>query len=98
MPRHGSSAKSRTLSRRFVRPCTSRKPTCAASIDVARANNVFQSLAIAIGTFMTDYDIILSPTLAAPPLELGVLDLMPDDFAKWGATIAAFTPWSGQAG
>jgi Asp-tRNA(Asn)/Glu-tRNA(Gln) amidotransferase A subunit family amidase len=64
-------------------------------IDVARANNVFQSLAIAIGTFMTDYDIILSPTLAAPPLELGVLDLMPDDFAKWGATIAAFTPWTG---
>lgn len=64
-------------------------------IDVARANNVFQTQAIAVGEFMAGYDIILSPTLAAPPIELGILDLMPENFAKWGATIAAFSPWTG---
>lgn len=64
-------------------------------IDVARANNVFQETAIAIARFMVDFDIILSPTVAAPPIELGRLDLMPDDFATWGHDIAAFTPWTG---
>ncbi|PQM29224.1 amidase [Sphingopyxis lindanitolerans] len=64
-------------------------------IDVARANNVFQETAIAIARFMVDFDIILSPTVAAPPIELGRLGLMPDDFATWGRDIAAFTPWTG---
>lgn len=64
-------------------------------IDVARANNVFQETAIAIGRFMTRFDIILSPTMAAAPVELGRLGLMPDDFAAWGRATSAFTPWTG---
>ena len=45
--------------------------------------------------FFDDYDIILSPTLADPPLPLGVLDMMGDDLGAylermWGHL--AFTP------
>lgn len=65
------------------------------AVDVARANNIYQETAIALGQFMTDYDVILSPTLAAPPVKLGKLGLMPDNFEKWGQEIAAFTPWTG---
>jgi amidase/6-aminohexanoate-cyclic-dimer hydrolase len=45
----------------------------------------------------------LSPTLAAPPLKLGQINLSPDcDFATWGQRAGNFTPftamanWSGQ--
>lgn len=63
--------------------------------DLARANNLYQETAAALGTFMTQYDVILSPTMAAPPLPIGRLGLMPADFEKWGAEAAAFTPWTG---
>lgn len=65
------------------------------AVDLARANNLYQEVAIAIGQFMTAYDVILSPTMAMPPVELGRLGLMPDDFEKWGQDAAAFTPWTG---
>ena len=63
--------------------------------DVARANNTYQDTAIALGQFMTRYDIILSPTMAMPPVKLGRLDMMPADFEKWGQDASAFTPWTG---
>lgn len=65
------------------------------AIDAARANNTYQETAIALGQFMTGYDIILSPTMAMPPVKLGRLDMMPADFEKWGQDAAAFTPWTG---
>lgn len=65
------------------------------AVDLARANTAFQDLAITIGQFMTDYDIILSPTMAAPPAKLGRFGLMPDDFEKWGQDVGSFTPWTG---
>lgn len=63
--------------------------------DLARASGTFQEAAIAIGQFMADYDIILSPTLAAPPITIGRLGLMPENFEKWGQEIASFSPWTG---
>lgn len=73
------------------------------AMDMARANNLFQSAAVTIAQFMADYDLILSPTLAAPPLELGRINLSPDcDFPEWGQRTGGFTPftamanWSGQ--
>lgn len=75
------------------------------AMDYARANNAFQQAAAAMAQFMANYDVILSPTLAAPPLELGRINLSPDcDFTTWGqraATFAAFTPianFTGQPG
>ncbi|QJQ33507.1 amidase [Sphingomonas lacunae] len=73
------------------------------AMDMARANNVFQAAAVTVAQFMERFDLILSPTLASPPLELGRINLTPDcDFAEWGRRTGMFTPftqmanWSGQ--
>lgn len=72
-------------------------------MDVARANNVMQAAAIAVGQFMQRYDVILAPTLAAPPPELGRINLSPGiAMPEWGQRVAAFSPfaqmanWTGQ--
>lgn len=71
-------------------------------MDFARANNALQTAAIAIARFMERYDVILTPTLAAPPLPLGQINLSPDcDFQTWGqraAAFAAFTQIANQTG
>ena len=73
------------------------------AMDMARANNLYQAASVTIGQFIERFDLILSPTLASPPLELGRINLTPDcDFAEWGQRTAGFTPftqmanWSGQ--
>ena len=44
---------------------------------------------------MQDYDVILTPTVAAPPLELGQISLTPGvDFETWGQRAAVFTPFT----
>lgn len=64
-------------------------------MDYVRANNALQAAALTMAQFMADYDMILSPTLAAPPLELGKINLTPGvDFAAWGARAAAFSPFT----
>ena len=64
-------------------------------MDFARANNTLQAAALTMARFMADYDVILSPTLAAPPLELGRINLSPGvDFEQWGARTAAFSPFT----
>ena len=67
----------------------------ATGMDFARANSTLQAAAISMAQFMASYDVILSPTLAAPPLELGRINLTPDvDFAAWGQRTAAFSPFT----
>ena len=67
----------------------------ATGMDFARANNALQAAAISMAQFMATYDILLSPTLAAPPLELGKINLSPDvDFAAWGQRAASFSPFT----
>lgn len=75
------------------------------AMDYARANVVFQQAASTMAEFMASYDLILTPTLAAPPLPLGRVNLTPDcDFETWGqraSTFAAFTQianFTGQPG
>jgi amidase len=72
-------------------------------MDMARANVAMQVAAVTMAKFMQRFDIILSPTLAAPPLELGRINLSPDiDFGAWGQRTAQFSPfaqianWTGQ--
>lgn len=67
-------------------------------MDYARANNTLQTLAISVGQFMERFDVILAPTLAAPPLPLGRINLTPDcDFQQWGQRVAAFSPFAQMA-
>lgn len=64
-------------------------------MDAARANNVLQAAAVTMAQFMSQYDVILSPTLAAPPLQLGQINLTPGvDFATWGGRAGAFSPFA----
>jgi len=64
-------------------------------MDYFRANNSLQTAAVVVARFMQDYDLILSPTLGAPPIELGQIDLSSEpDFATWGRRIAAYTPFA----
>lgn len=62
---------------------------------VAEAHNTIQEVAISVGQFMADYDIVLSPVLATPPALLGIHGLDQSDFASWGAAVAAYTPFTG---
>ena len=63
--------------------------------DYARANTILQAAAITMARFMADYDVILTPTLAAPPLELGRINLTPDcDFKTWGERAGAFAAFT----
>lgn len=72
-------------------------------MDVARANSMMQTAAIAVARFMQRYDVILAPTLAAPPLDLGRINLSPGvGLQEWGQRVALFSPftqmanWTGQ--
>lgn len=72
-------------------------------MDMARANVTMQSAAITVARFMERFDVILSPTLAAPPLELGRINLSPGvGLDVWGQRAAVFSPfaqmanWTGQ--
>ncbi|MBM3512193.1 MAG: amidase [Alphaproteobacteria bacterium] len=64
-------------------------------IDFARANSTMQTAAIEMAGFMNDYDVILSPTVAALPPELGWIGLSSEsDFNKWAQRIATFSPFT----
>jgi amidase len=64
-------------------------------MDFARANNTLQAAALAVARFMANYDVILSPTLGAPPLAIGRINLSPDtDFMHWGERAATFSPFT----
>ena len=66
--------------------------------DFARAGNTMQSAAVTVARFMADYDVILSPTLAAPPLALGRINLSPGvPFPEWGQRAAMFSPFTQMA-
>jgi len=64
-------------------------------VAVAKANTTLQEAAIVVSRFMDDFDVILSPTLAAPPALLGVFDLDKSDFQAWGMATGAYTPFAG---
>jgi len=65
-------------------------------MDFARGNNAYQAAAVTIAQFMERYDIILSPTVAAPPLPLGQIGLDTGrSMAEWGAVVGAFASFTG---
>lgn len=62
---------------------------------VAKAHGTIQEIAITVARFMADYDVILSPVLAANTAKLGVYDLDKTDFAAWGQAVGAYVPFPG---
>ena len=64
-------------------------------MGVARANATFQTAALAMSRFLDQYDVILSPTLTAPPLPLGIINLDPGvEFMEWGARVGPFVAFT----
>ena len=64
--------------------------------DFVRGNNAYQTAAVAIAQFMQRYDVILSPTLTAPPLPLGTIGLSTGRaLMEWGQVVGAFTSFTG---
>ena len=62
---------------------------------VARANATFQTAALAMSRFLDNFDLILSPTLTAPPLPIGTINLDPGvGFMEWGARVGPFAAFT----
>jgi Asp-tRNA(Asn)/Glu-tRNA(Gln) amidotransferase A subunit family amidase len=47
-----------------------------------------------IAIFFQTYDVLLTPTLAEPPLRLGVLDMMSEDLEAYNERLWRFTPFT----
>ena len=67
------------------------------AVEHERALRTLEAGAIAMDRFMTDYDIILSPTLAEPPVELGLLSLSNPGHQQFLETYTRFCPFVGLA-
>ena len=67
------------------------------SVDViaySRAIGTAHQLGLALAKFQLNYDVILSPTLAKPPVRLGLLGLSPENMQQWGKEITEFGPYT----
>lgn len=64
---------------------------------IAGANILFQQVANTVSAFMADYDILLSPVFAQPPIELGKIDLSPSDMEAWTANVLGYSPFTALA-
>ncbi len=64
-----------------------------AATELIAADLAFMTAAIAIARFQARYDLILSPTLAAPPAPLGAVSL-DQSAADYGAAVAAYSPYT----
>jgi amidase/6-aminohexanoate-cyclic-dimer hydrolase len=65
--------------------------------DLQAAIATFEAAAIAIDRFFDTHDLLLSPTLAKPPIDLGILHLDQDNAGLFGQEFGAFCPFAGLA-
>lgn len=64
------------------------------AVDFSRVRDVFHRTTLAMARFMEDYDVVLSPTLALPPLPLGVINLSPPDLDRMIEQVMALGPFA----
>lgn len=65
--------------------------------DLQAALATFEAAAVTIDQFFEHHDLLLSPTLAKPPIDLGILHLDQDNPGLFGQEFAAFCPFAGLA-
>jgi Asp-tRNA(Asn)/Glu-tRNA(Gln) amidotransferase A subunit family amidase len=53
------------------------------AVDYARASGALRTLGVDLASFFTDYDVLLTPTLACLPPKLGEIDTMSDDAERF---------------
>ena len=66
---------------------------CSAA-DYVQMLNRLHAISRRIQAFFTTYDILLTPTLAEPPVALGVLDMMSEDIAAFTERLWRYTPFT----
>ncbi|MDX2224749.1 MAG: amidase, partial [Rhodospirillaceae bacterium] len=67
------------------------------ALAYARARQAFDHAGRAMADFQRTFDVVLSPTLARPPVELGLLSLSPKDFDAFVAAVSTFGPFTALA-
>lgn len=63
-------------------------------VDVWRAKQHIDAAAVKVATFMKDYDVILTPTTAKPPIKHNVMTLQNEDTAEYLKQYRNFTPFT----
>ncbi|HJZ68467.1 MAG TPA: amidase family protein, partial [Blastocatellia bacterium] len=64
------------------------------SVAYSRAIATMHQVGLAVAKFQNSYDVILSPTLAKPPVPLGVLSLSPASIAAYTKDVTEFGPYT----
>ena len=64
------------------------------SVAYSRAIATMHQVGLAMAKFQEKYDVILSPTLAKPPVPLGVLSLSPANIAQYTKDVTEFGPYT----
>ncbi len=64
------------------------------AIDYVQILNRLHGISREIARFFESYDLLLTPTLAEPPVRLGVLDMMSEDLAAYQERLWRFTPFT----
>jgi len=62
--------------------------------DYAAAVQALHAIGRQLAPFFERYDVLITPTLAQPPVELGRLDMMLDDLEEFTERLAAFMPFT----
>ena len=62
--------------------------------DYVQMLNRLHGISREIAALFETYDVLLTPTLAEPPVELGVLDMMSEDLEAYSERLWRFTPFT----
>ncbi|HWO02107.1 MAG TPA: amidase family protein, partial [Blastocatellia bacterium] len=66
----------------------------ASSVAYSRAIATLHQVGLAMAKFQQTYDVILSPTLAKQPVQLGVLSLSPASMMQYTKDVTEFGPYT----
>jgi amidase len=92
-----AAASGRPVTELDVEPMTWTMAERGRRVDVlaySRAIATTHQIGLAMAAFLQQYDVILSPTLAKPPVPLGVLSLSSTDARAFGRAIREFGPYT----
>jgi Asp-tRNA(Asn)/Glu-tRNA(Gln) amidotransferase A subunit family amidase len=64
------------------------------SVAYSRAIATMHQIGLAIARFQERYDVILNPTLAKPPVALGLLSQSQQNFSTWVKEVIEFSPYT----
>ena len=92
-----ASVTGRPVTERDVEPVTwalAQQGRAISSIAYSRAIATIHQVGLAMAKFQQQYDVILSPTLARPPVPLGVLSLSPESLQAYTREVTEFGPYT----